>query len=274
MAVAAMSSRARRHCASAQAAREVRRGERASRRRPRSPWSMTARPRGDDGDAAGPRGLRPRLQPDRRHDRPPAEIAVARDRRASDGIELRMWLADAAPRRRRPPPPPRRSDRLRPLRHRQPRRGARPPAGRRDRSFAPDEIMAGARVHATAQPSTGTRAVHAAASDRPATASSRCARMSAATTRSTSWPARWRRGTVGGRGGLGILTSRVSVEMVQKAAALGAPSGRGLGADRARAPHRRGRRHHPVAVARDDGFEIFTHPQRIANAAPCRLHVA
>ena len=40
------------------------------------------------------------------------------------GIELRMWLIEAAERRaRRAPPAFRRADRLRALRHRQPRRG-------------------------------------------------------------------------------------------------------------------------------------------------------
>ena len=47
--------------------------------------------------------------------------------------------------------------------------------------------------------------------------------MSAATTRSTSWPARWRSDGVRASDGIVLLTSRVSVEMVQKAAAIGAP---------------------------------------------------
>ena len=47
--------------------------------------------------------------------------------------------------------------------------------------------------------------------------------MSAATTRSTSSPARWRKHNVSAADGMVLLTSRVSVEMVQKTAAIGAP---------------------------------------------------
>lgn len=67
-----------------------------------------------------------------------------------------------------------------------------------------------------------------------------------------------------GQGGLGVLTSRLSVEMVQKAAAaqiavlvaVSAPTALALRtADAAGITI--------VAVARRDGFEVFTHPQRI-----------
>ena len=47
-------------------------------------------------------------------------------------------------------------------------------------------------------------------------------------------------------GGIVVLTSRVSIEMVQKAAVIGAPVDcRDVGADRACGAHRRSRRHHP-----------------------------
>lgn len=67
-----------------------------------------------------------------------------------------------------------------------------------------------------------------------------------------------------GRGGLGVLTSRLSVEMVQKAAvaqipvlvAVSAPTALAL-----RTAQEAGIT--IVAVARQDGFEVFTHPQRI-----------
>ena len=50
---------------------------------------------------------------------------------------------------------------------------------------------------------------------------------------------------VAGATGMVLLTSRVSVEMVQKTAVLGvAADRRRVGADRARRPHRRSRRHH------------------------------
>jgi FdhD protein len=79
---------------------------------------------------------------------------------------------------------------------------------------------------------------------------------------------RLRRTNVDVARGIVVLTSRVSVEMVQKAAtarapiivAVSAPTGLALRtADVAGITL--------VAVARKDGFEIFTHPERIENAA-------
>jgi FdhD protein len=61
-----------------------------------------------------------------------------------------------------------------------------------------------------------------------------------------------------------LLTSRVSVEMVQKAASLGAPILAAVSAPTAlarRAADAAGIT--LIAVARHDGFEIFTHPTRI-----------
>ncbi|XZQ31105.1 formate dehydrogenase accessory sulfurtransferase FdhD [Rhodobacter capsulatus] len=50
----------------------------------------------------------------------------------------------------------------------------------------------------------------------------RCARMSGGTMRLTSWRGRWRgRGSMRRRGAL-VLTSRLSVDLVQKAAMIGA----------------------------------------------------
>ena len=61
-----------------------------------------------------------------------------------------------------------------------------------------------------------------------------------------------------------LLTSRVSIELIQKTAALGAgiivavsvPSARAVREAEAAGMTL-------IAVARDDGFEIFTHPERI-----------
>jgi len=64
--------------------------------------------------------------------------------------------------------------------------------------------------------------------------------------------------------GIVLLTSRVSVEMVQKAAAIGAPilaavsAPTGLALRTAEAAGIT-----LAAIARDDGFELFTHPHRI-----------
>jgi FdhD protein len=64
--------------------------------------------------------------------------------------------------------------------------------------------------------------------------------------------------------GLVLLTSRVSVEMVQKAAALGAPVMVAVSAPTALAVRMADAAGITlIAVARADGFEIFTHPGRI-----------
>jgi FdhD protein len=69
--------------------------------------------------------------------------------------------------------------------------------------------------------------------------------------------------------GMVLLTSRVSVEMVQKAAALGAPVMVAVSAPTALAVRMADAAGITlVAIARADGFEIFTHPGRItANVA-------
>jgi FdhD protein len=72
------------------------------------------------------------------------------------------------------------------------------------------------------------------------------------------------RGTVNPRGGMVLLTSRVSVEMVQKTAVIGAPLIVAVSAPTALAVRTaQAAGITLVAVARSDGFEVFTHPQRI-----------
>jgi FdhD protein len=73
--------------------------------------------------------------------------------------------------------------------------------------------------------------------------------------------------------GMALLTSRVSVEMVQKAAAIGIPVVVAVSAPTAlaiRTAESAGIT--LVAIARGDGFEIFTHPKRIARETV--VHVA
>ena len=68
-------------------------------------------------------------------------------------------------------------------------------------------------------------------------------------------------------GGAVLLTSRVSVEMIQKAAVLGAPILVAVSAPTAlavRVAEAAGIT--LVAVARQDGFEIFSHPDRVLGA--------
>ena len=82
-----------------------------------------------------------------------------------------------------------------------------------------------------------------------------------------------RDGVVAASGGIVLLTSRVSVEMVQKAATdRRADHRRGLGADGAGGAHRRSGRHHAGRRRARDGFEIFTHPERIKDEQ-CTAHV-
>lgn len=72
-----------------------------------------------------------------------------------------------------------------------------------------------------------------------------------------------RRG-LSGHGGFGLITSRLSVELVQKAAAIGLPVLAAVSAPTALAVRTADAAGITlIAVARNDGFEIFTHPQRI-----------
>ena len=76
--------------------------------------------------------------------------------------------------------------------------------------------------------------------------------------------ARARSGAVDGSDGVVLLTSRVSVEMVQKTAILGAPILCAVSAPTAlaiRVAEEAGIT--LVAVARADGFEVFSHSERI-----------
>ena len=82
---------------------------------------------------------------------------------------------------------------------------------------------------------------------------------------------------VPGHGGMVLLTSRVSVEMVQKTAAIGVPLLVAVSAPTALAVRTAEAAGITlVAVARSDGFEVFTHPQRIVKetAKETTAHVA
>jgi FdhD protein len=67
-----------------------------------------------------------------------------------------------------------------------------------------------------------------------------------------------------GAAGLLVLTSRVSIEMMQKAAAIGASIIVAVSAPTALALRMAEAAGITlIAVARSDGFEVFTHPHRI-----------
>jgi FdhD protein len=73
------------------------------------------------------------------------------------------------------------------------------------------------------------------------------------------------RGHVVGRAGMVLLTSRVSVEMVQKTAVIGIPFIAAISAPTALAVRTAEAAGITLlAIARGDGFEIFAHPRRIA----------
>ena len=75
--------------------------------------------------------------------------------------------------------------------------------------------------------------------------------------------------------GIVVLSSRLSVELVQKAARIGAPMLAAVSAPTARAVRTAEAAGITlIGIARDDGFEIFTHPRRVTPAAETPRHVA
>jgi FdhD protein len=75
------------------------------------------------------------------------------------------------------------------------------------------------------------------------------------------------------RGGFGIVSSRLSIEMIQKAAAIGLPMLVAVSAPTALAVRTADAAGITlIAVARGDGFEIFTHPQRVNAAESIHVH--
>jgi FdhD protein len=72
------------------------------------------------------------------------------------------------------------------------------------------------------------------------------------------------RASIVARDGIILLTSRVSVEMVQKTAGIGAPVMVSVSAPTALAVRMADAAGITLAaIARGDGFEVFTHPRRI-----------
>src|SRR5712664_2588341 len=185
-----------------------------------------------------------------------------------DGIELRMWLAQS------------KADRLS-----ERRRHIAGPTGcgicgidsiaqavrpaavvAQGRSFAPKEIMTAMAGMAPLQAiNIETRAVHAAAFWTPARGIVALREDVGRHNALDKLAGALAQGNVSASEGMVLLTSRVSVEMVQKAAAMGAPLMSAVSAPTALAVRMAERAGITlVAIARTDGFEVFTHPQRIA----------
>jgi FdhD protein len=184
-----------------------------------------------------------------------------------DGIELRMWLAPA------------RANRLS-----ERRRHIAGPTGcglcgidsiaeavrpaaivAQGRSFSPQQIMSAMQAIPSLQKlNIETRAVHAAAFWTPARGIVALREDVGRHNALDKLAGALAQNKISAGEGMVLLTSRVSVEMVQKAAAIGAPVMVAVSAPTALAVRMADAAGITLAaIARADGFEVFTHPGRI-----------
>ncbi|WGD49644.1 formate dehydrogenase accessory sulfurtransferase FdhD [Bradyrhizobium sp. CB1650] len=188
--------------------------------------------------------------------------------RLDDGIELRMWMASEhagriSERRRHIAGPTgcgicgidSIAEAVRPA-------AVVPQQGQ---TFAPEQIMAAMQAIAPLQSiNLQTRAVHAAAFWSPAGGIVALREDVGRHNALDKLAGALARSRTDARAGMVVLTSRVSVEMVQKTAAIGAPVMVAVSAPTALAVRTAEAAGITlIAIARQDGFEVFTHGSRV-----------